>query len=182
MRNIRLGVYDKGIVEKYNKTEIKKLNTWIRRDRDLNFAYAGLRQVVDKYLVQDRSTGQLYETPQDMYMMIAATLFAEYPKNKRMSYVKRYYDAISQFKINIPTPVMAGVRTPIRQFASCVLVDSDDTLLLSSPLTWPLACMWHGELASVSTLAGSEASMPRSEAVRYSTQVWCRSSRNLRAP
>ena len=128
MRNIRLGVYDKGIVEKYNKTEIKKLNTWIRRDRDLNFAYAGLRQVVDKYLVQDRSTGELYETPQDMYMMIAATLFAEYPKNKRMSYVKRYYDAISQFKINIPTPVMAGVRTPIRQFASCVLVDSDDTL------------------------------------------------------
>ena len=128
MRNIRLGVYDKGIVERYNKTEIKKLNTWIRRDRDLNFAYAGLRQVVDKYLVQDRSTGELYETPQDMYMMIAATLFAEYPKNKRMSYVKRYYDAISQFKINIPTPVMAGVRTPIRQFASCVLVDSDDTL------------------------------------------------------
>ncbi len=128
MRNIRTGVYDKGIVEKYNKTEIKKLNTWIRRDRDLNFAYAGLRQVVDKYLVQDRSTGQIYETPQDMYMMIAATLFAEYPKNKRMSYVKRYYDAISQFKINIPTPVMSGVRTPIRQFASCVLVDSDDTL------------------------------------------------------
>ena len=128
MRNIRLGVYDRGIVEKYNKTEIKKLNTWIRRERDLNFAYAGLRQVVDKYLVQDRSSGQLYETPQDMYMMIAATLFADYPKNKRMSYVKRYYDAISQFKINIPTPVMAGVRTPIRQFASCVLVDSDDTL------------------------------------------------------
>jgi ribonucleoside-diphosphate reductase alpha chain len=128
LRNIRLGVYDKGIVEKYNKTELKKFNTWIRRDRDLNFAYAGLRQVVDKYLVQDRSSGELYETPQDMYMMIAATLFADYPKNKRMSYVKKYYDAISQFKINIPTPVMAGVRTPIRQFASCVLVDSDDTL------------------------------------------------------
>ena len=128
LRNIRLGVYDKNIVEKYNKTEIKKLNTWIRRDRDLIFTYAGLRQVVDKYLVQDRSSGDLYETPQDMYMMIAATLFADYPKNKRMSYVKKYYDAISQHKINIPTPVMAGVRTPIRQFASCVLVDSDDTL------------------------------------------------------
>ena len=128
LRNIRTGVYDKAIVEKYNKTEIKKLNTWIRRDRDLIFTYAGLRQVVDKYLVQDRSSGDLYETPQDMYMMIAATLFADYPKNKRMSYVKKYYDAISQHKINIPTPVMAGVRTPIRQFASCVLVDSDDTL------------------------------------------------------
>ena len=128
LRNIRLGVYDKGILDKYNKTEIKKLNTWIRRERDLKFTYAGLRQICDKYLVQDRSTGQLYETPQDMYMMIAATLFAEYPEKTRLSYVKKYYDAISQHKINIPTPVMAGVRTPIRQFASCVLVDSDDTL------------------------------------------------------
>jgi len=128
LRNIKAGVYDRGIVEKYNKVEIKKMNTWIKRERDLDFTYAGLRQVVDKYLVQDRSSGDLFETPQDMYMMIAATLFAEYPKSKRMSYVKKYYDAISTFKINIPTPVMAGVRTPIRQFASCVLIDSDDTL------------------------------------------------------
>ena len=128
LRNIKLGVYDRGIVEKYTKTEIKKFNTWIKRDRDLKFTYAGLRQIVDKYLVQDRSSGQIYETPQDMYMMIAATLFADYPTKTRMSYVKKYYDAISQHKINIPTPVMAGVRTPIRQFASCVLVDSDDTL------------------------------------------------------
>jgi ribonucleoside-diphosphate reductase alpha chain len=128
LRNVKLGVYDKGIVEKYTKTEIKKFNTWIKRDRDLKFTYAGLRQIVDKYLVQDRSSGAIYETPQDMYMMIAATLFADYPTKTRMSYVKKYYDAISQHKINIPTPVMAGVRTPIRQFASCVLVDSDDTL------------------------------------------------------
>jgi ribonucleoside-diphosphate reductase alpha chain len=128
LRNIRLGVYDKGILDKYTKTEIKKFNTWIKRDRDLKFTYAGLRQICDKYLVQDRSTGQLYETPQDMYMMIAATLFAEYPAKTRLGYVKKYYDAISTFKINIPTPVMAGVRTPIRQFASCVLIDSDDTL------------------------------------------------------
>ena len=128
LRNIRLGVYDKGILDKYTKTELKKFNTWIKRDRDLKFTYAGLRQICDKYLVQDRSTGQLYETPQDMYMMIAATLFAEYPTKTRLSYVKKYYDAISQHKINIPTPVMAGVRTPIRQFASCVLVDTDDTL------------------------------------------------------
>jgi ribonucleoside-diphosphate reductase alpha chain len=128
VRNIRLGVYDKGILDKYSKTEIKKFNTWIKRDRDLKFTYAGLRQICDKYLVQDRSTGQLYETPQDMYMMIAATLFAEYPAKTRLGYVKKYYDAISTFKINIPTPVMAGVRTPIRQFASCVLIDSDDTL------------------------------------------------------
>ena len=128
LRNIKAGVYDKGIVEIYNKSEIKKMNTWIKRERDLDFTYAGLRQVVDKYLVQDRSSGDLFETPQDMYMMIAATLFAEYPAKNRMSYVKKYYDAVSTFKINIPTPVMAGVRTPIRQFASCVLIDSADTL------------------------------------------------------
>ena len=128
LRNIRNNVYDKEIVEKYTKTEVKKLNSWIRRERDLKFTYAGLRQVVDKYLVQDRSSGQLYETPQDMYMMIAATLFANYPEKTRLSYIKKYYDAISLHKINIPTPVMAGVRTPIRQFASCVLVDIDDTL------------------------------------------------------
>ena len=128
VRNVRNGVYDKDIVEKYTKTEIKKLNTWIKRDRDLKFTYAGLRQVVDKYLVQDRSSGHLYETPQDMYMMIAATLFADYPEKTRLSYVKKYYDAISTHKVNIPTPVMSGVRTPIRQFASCVLVDIDDTL------------------------------------------------------
>jgi ribonucleoside-diphosphate reductase alpha chain len=85
-------------------------------------------RVVDKYLVQDRSGGGVYETPQFMYMMIALTVFAEYPKETRMSYVRRYYDAISKHKINIPTPIMAGVRTPLRQFASCVLVDIDDTL------------------------------------------------------
>ena len=83
---------------------------------------------MDKYLVQDRSSGAIFETPQFMYMMIAATIFAKYPKNKRLSYIKKYYNAISQFKINIPTPVMAGVRTPIRQYASCVLVDIYDTL------------------------------------------------------
>ena len=89
LRNIKLGVYDRGIVEKYTKTEIKKFNTWIKRDRDLKFTYAGLRQIVDKYLVQDRSSGAIYETPQDMYMMIAATLFADYPTKTRMSYVKK---------------------------------------------------------------------------------------------
>ena len=127
-RNIDLGVYDPAILEQYTTSDIKRLNTWIRRERDLKFTYAGIRQVVDKYLVQDRSSGTLYETPQDMYMMISATLFANYPTKTRMSYVKKYYDAISLHKINIPTPVMSGVRTPIRQFASCVLVDSDDSL------------------------------------------------------
>jgi len=121
-------VYDSDIFNKYSKEEIEFANSFIRHDRDYLFTYAGLRQVVDKYLVQDRSTGGVYETPQFMYMMIALTVFAEYPKETRMSYVKRYYDAISRHKINIPTPIMAGVRTPLRQFASCVLVDVDDTL------------------------------------------------------
>jgi ribonucleoside-diphosphate reductase alpha chain len=121
-------VYDKDIFAKYSKEEIVKANTFIDHDRDFLFTYAGLRQVVDKYLVQDRSGGGVYETPQFMYIMIALTIFREYPKDTRMSYVKRYYDAISKHKLNIPTPIMAGVRTPLRQFASCVLVDVDDTL------------------------------------------------------
>ena len=122
------GVYDKDILNKYSSAEIDRLDGFIDHERDYNFTYAGLRQVMDKYLVQDRSNGDIFETPQFMYMMIAATLFANYPKENRITYVKRYYDAISKFKINIPTPVMAGVRTPLRQFASCVLVDSDDSL------------------------------------------------------
>jgi len=121
-------VYDPEILKKYSTEELSKVNSYIDHDRDFLFTYAGLRQVVDKYLVQDRSNGGVYETPQFMYMMIALTIFAEYPKETRMSYVKRYYDAISKHKINIPTPIMAGVRTPLRQFASCVLVDVDDTL------------------------------------------------------
>jgi ribonucleoside-diphosphate reductase alpha chain len=121
-------VYDSDIYNKYSQEEITKADSFIDHDRDYLFTYAGLRQVVDKYLVQDRSGGGVYETPQFMYMLIALTIFAEYPKETRMSYVKRYYDAISKHKINIPTPIMAGVRTPLRQFASCVLVDVDDTL------------------------------------------------------
>ena len=125
---IKLEMYDKDILVNYTESEIEKLNGFIDHERDYNFTYAGLRQVMDKYLVQDRSNGEIFETPQFMYMMIAATLFAKYPKENRLTYVKKYYEAVSKFKINIPTPVMAGVRTPLRQFASCVLVDSDDTL------------------------------------------------------
>jgi ribonucleoside-diphosphate reductase alpha chain len=125
---VEVGVYDKEILQKYTEDELNKLGEFINHNRDYLFTYAGLRQVVDKYLVQDRSTGKVYETPQFAYMMIAATMFAEYPKSKRIHYVKKYYDAISKHKINIPTPIMAGVRTPTRQFASCTLIDVDDTL------------------------------------------------------
>ena len=127
-RCIEKNLYDKTIVEKFTDEEWELLNSYIDHDRDYLFTYAGIRQVVDKYLVQDRSTGRVFETPQFMYMMVAATLFQDDDKFYRLEYIKKYYDAISKHKINIPTPIMGGVRTPIRQFASCVLVDADDTL------------------------------------------------------
>ena len=120
-RCIEKGVYDAGIVTKYSDEEWGKLNSYIDHERDMLFTYAGMRQVCDKYLVQDRSTGEIYETPQYMYMMIAATLFQDDDPFYRVEYVRKYYDAISKHKINIPTPVMAGVRTPLRH---CLLYTS----------------------------------------------------------
>ena len=171
-------VYDHNIFDKYSLEEIHKVDTYIDHDRDLLFTYAGLRQVVDKYLVQDRSNGQVYETPQFMYIMIALTMFAEYPKETRLSYVKRYYDAISKHKINIPTPIMAGVRTPLRQFASCVLVDVDDTLdsIFSSDME-TLGNTLHKGRESVSTQAESVVSTVKSEAEKFNTQVLYHSSK-----
>tara|TARA_B110000305_G_scaffold66195_1_gene74057 strand:- start:4720 stop:7038 length:2319 start_codon:yes stop_codon:yes gene_type:complete len=127
-KGVEIGVYDKTILDVYDEKDFNRMESWVSHTRDYDFTYAGLRQVIDKYLVQDRSNGMVFETPQFMYMLIAATIFANYPKETRMTYVKKYYDATSKFKINIPTPVMAGVRTPIRQYASCVLVDVDDSL------------------------------------------------------
>ena len=125
---VERGVYDPELLNLYSSEEFDKLESFIDHDRDYLFTFAGLRQVVDKYLVQDRSSGVLYETPQFMYILIAATIFSKYPKETRLDYVRRYYDAISKHRLNIPTPIMAGGRTPLRQYASCVLVDVDDTL------------------------------------------------------
>ena len=125
---VEKGVYDPAILDLYTKEEFNKLESFIDHDRDYLFTYAGLRQVSDKYLVQDRSTGEIYESPQFMYLLISATIFSKYSQETRLDFVKKYYDAISKHKINIPTPIMAGVRTPLRQYASCVLVDIDDTL------------------------------------------------------
>tara|TARA_A100001011_G_scaffold398884_1_gene504973 strand:+ start:4404 stop:6707 length:2304 start_codon:yes stop_codon:yes gene_type:complete len=125
---VEKGVYDPTILDLYTKEEFNKLESFIDHERDYLFTYAGLRQVSDKYLVQDRSTGEIYESPQFMYLLISATIFSKYSKEVRLDFVKKYYDAISKHKINIPTPIMAGVRTPLRQYASCVLVDIDDTL------------------------------------------------------
>ncbi len=128
IENVSRGVYDGSIMEEYDHTEIDELDAYIKHDRDDSFTYAGMEQFRGKYLVQDRKTKQHYETPQMLYMMVAATLFINYPKETRLKYVKDYYDAISLFYISLPTPIMAGVRTPTRQFSSCVLIESGDSL------------------------------------------------------
>ena len=125
--NIDHGVYDDEVLKNYTEEEIDELNSYIKHERDDSFTYAGMEQFRGKYLVQDRRTKQIYETPQILYMMIAITLFSRYSDN-RLKYVKEYYDAISQFYISLPTPIMAGVRTPTRQFSSCVLIESGDSL------------------------------------------------------
>ena len=128
IENVSRGVYDGAIMENYGPEEIDELSAYIKHDRDDTFTYAGMEQFRGKYLVQDRKTKSHYETPQMLYMMVSATLFMNYPKETRMRYVKDYYDAISQFYISLPTPIMAGVRTPTRQFSSCVLIESGDSL------------------------------------------------------
>ena len=128
LKNVSLGYYDKSFFSVYSEEEIDQLDSYIKHDRDENITYVGMEQFRGKYLVQNRVTGEIFETPQIAYMMIAATLFANYPKETRLKYVKEYYDAISNFDISLPTPIMAGLRTPQRQFSSCVLIETDDSL------------------------------------------------------
>lgn len=120
--------YTPEILEWYTKDELDYLGSVIDHDRDFQIAYAGMEQFRGKYLVKNRVTGQIFETPQMAYMLIAATLFHKYPAHSRLSWIKSYYDAISRFEISLPTPIMAGLRTKQRQFSSCVLIDSDDSL------------------------------------------------------
>lgn len=127
-KNIELGFYDAEFTDKFTKDEINTLQTFIDHKRDENLTYAAMEQFRGKYLVQNRATGAIFETPQVAFIMIAATLFADYPAHTRMQYIKDYYDAVSNFDISLPTPVMAGVRTPQRQFSSCVLIETDDSL------------------------------------------------------
>ncbi len=122
------GRYDKHLLTDYSAEEFAAMNDFIQHDRDLNFSYAAVKQLEGKYLVQNRVTGQVYESAQFLYILIAACLFSHYEKNQRLDYIKRFYDAASTFKISLPTPIMAGVRTPTRQFSSCVLIESGDSL------------------------------------------------------
>lgn len=126
--NVTAGFYDSEIYQLYDAAEINQLHSFVKHERDNLLTYAAMEQFRGKYLVQNRVTGKIYETPQVAYIMIAATLFGRYPKETRMQYVRDYYDAISTFDISLPTPVMAGVRTPQRQFSSCVLIESGDSL------------------------------------------------------
>lgn len=127
-RNINRGVYDPNLLVFYTEEEYNELEKIIDHDRDFNFTYAAFKQLEDKYLVQNRITKDIYETPQYLYILCAATIFAKYEKNVRLKYVKEFYDAISLFNINLPTPILAGVRTNVRQYSSCVLVETDDSL------------------------------------------------------
>lgn len=122
------GRYDKHLLDDYSKEEFEQMNDFIDHARDLNFSYAAVKQLEGKYLVQNRVSGEIYESAQFLYLLVAACLFANYPKETRLSYVKRFYDATSLFKISLPTPIMSGVRTPTRQFSSCVLIEAGDSL------------------------------------------------------
>ena len=126
--NVESGFYDRGLLEAYDTDEWEKLDSYIKHDRDETFTYVAMEQWRGKYLVQNRVTGEMFETPQMAYMLIAATLFQDYPKDIRLKWVRDYYDAISNFDVSLPTPVMAGVRTPQKQFSSCVLIETDDSL------------------------------------------------------
>ncbi|MDA9031354.1 ribonucleoside-diphosphate reductase subunit alpha [Candidatus Pseudothioglobus singularis] len=123
-----LGIYDKDILNKYNASEFEEFNNYIDHWRDMNFSYAAVKQLEGKYLVQNRVTGEIHESPQMLYMLVGMCLFQEYKGKARIKIVKRFYDASSNFKISLPTPIMAGVRTPTRQFSSCVLIETDDDL------------------------------------------------------
>ena len=126
--NTNNGFYDDELINQYTDEEWEKIDSFVRHDRDESLTYVAMEQLRGKYLVQNRVTGQIFETPQMCYILIAATLFQDYPKDTRLQWVKEYYDAISLHDISLPTPVMAGVRTPMRQFSSCVLIETDDSL------------------------------------------------------
>ena len=177
---VSVGVYDPEVLSNYTEEELNRLGHYIQHNRDYLFTYAGLRQVVDKYLVQDRSTGKVYETPQFMYMMIAATIFAKYPKETRISYVKRYYDAISKHKINIQLPLWQGLEHLSGNLLVVFLLMLMTPSIASSAVIWLLGGMLLKGQASASTQVASVASMLKSEVEKFSTQVLSLSSKSLK--
>ncbi|MGH8814063.1 MAG: ATP cone domain-containing protein, partial [Advenella sp.] len=127
-RLTEMGKYDEHILQDYTREEFDELNSYIDHSRDMRFSYGAVKQLEGKYLVQNRVNHEIYESPQFLYILVAACLFSKYPKETRLSYIKGFYDATSLFKISLPTPIMSGVRTPTRQFSSCVLIECGDSL------------------------------------------------------
>lgn len=127
-KQVEAGRYDKGLLEDYTKEEFEEMDSWLDHERDMNFAYAAVKQLEGKYLVQDRVKKIIYESPQFLYILVSASLFSDWDRKERMGCVRRFYEAISTFKVSLPTPIMAGVRTPTRQFSSCVLIEAGDSL------------------------------------------------------
>ena len=136
-RNVNFGFYDQIILDKYTESEFGELNLYMRHNRDYDFTYAGIQQLIDKYLVKDRTTGKSYETPQYAFMLIAMTVFMDHEPNEKLFHIKELYDLISLKKISLPTPVMAGIRTPNRQYSSCTLIEIGDSL----------KSIFHGDVA-----------------------------------
>jgi len=127
--NVSLGVYDSIVLDKYNIEEVSVLNLYIKHKRDYELTYGGIQQLIDKYLVKDRSSNKVYETPQYAYMLIAMTVFMDWKdKDERLNRAKELYDLISLQKISLPTPIVSGIRTPNRQYSSCVLIETEDSL------------------------------------------------------
>ncbi len=125
---VESGKYDQHLLSDYSKSEFEHMASFMDHSRDLNFSYAAMKQLEGKYLVQNRVSGKIYESAQFLYVLVAACLFAKYPSDSRLRYIEEFYHAISKFKISLPTPIMAGVRTPTRQFSSCVLIECGDSL------------------------------------------------------
>jgi len=125
---VETGKYDQHLLADYTEDEFEQMERFLVHRRDLDFSYAAVKQLEGKYLVQNRVTGEIYESAQFLYILVSACLFAKYPAETRLKYVEGFYNAISTFKISLPTPIMAGVRTPTRQFSSCVLIECGDSL------------------------------------------------------
>lgn len=181
-RMVEMGKYDKHLLEDYSAEEFEQMDSFIDHWRDMNFSYAAVKQLEGKYLVQNRVSGEIYESAQFLYMLVSACLFSNYPRETRLDYVKRFYDAISTFKISLPTPIMSGVRTPTRQFSSCVLIECGDSLDSINATSSAIVKYVSQRAASVSTPAASARWAARSVAVKPSIPAVFRSTNTSRPP
>ena len=128
-KNIEIGLYTSELLNWYTEDDWNKMNDIIDHSKDEEYSYAAIEQLIEKYLVKNRATKEIYETPQVRYMIAAATVFhTEEPNQARLRYIKEYYNAASDGLFTLATPVLAGLGTPTKQFSSCVLIRSDDDL------------------------------------------------------